>query len=177
MSVIREPMTMKQTMRGFTLIEVLIAMLVMSLGLLGIAATIVTAMHSATSNYLKQQAVQTTYDMADRMRSNFKEASTPNSSNSYIVALTAPAASVPSPDCTATACSAANMAAYDVWQWQTALKNDLPGGLGSISVVPDPTSGMAQVTITVQWSDQPAQATFNAASPPTPVTLSVITQL
>ena len=70
------------------------------------------------------------------------------------------------------------MAAYDVWQWQTALKNDLPGGLGSISVVPDPaTSTMAQVTITVQWSDQPAQATFSAASPVTPVTFSVITQL
>jgi type IV pilus assembly protein PilV len=170
-------MKMKRTHCGFTLIEVMIAMLVMSLGLLGIAATLVTAMHSATSNYLKQQAVQTTYDMADRMRSNFVAASVPNSSNPYIVALTSPAASVPSPDCSATVCSAANMAAYDVWQWQTALKNDLPGGLGSISVVPDPATGVAQVTITVQWSDQPAQATFNAASPVTPVTLSVITQL
>ena len=170
---------MKQTIRGFTLIEVMIAMLVMSLGLLGIAATLVTAMHSATSNYLKQQAVQTTYDMADRMRSNFKAASTPNSSNPYIVALTPPAAGTPSPDCSATTCTPANMAAYDVWQWQTALKNDLPGGLGSISVVPDPaTNTRAQVTITVQWSDQPAQATFNnPATAATPVTFSVITQL
>ncbi len=169
---------MKRTNRGFTLIEVMIAMLVMSLGLLGIAATLVTAMHSATSNYLKQQAVQTAYDMADRMRSNFKAASTPNSSNPYIVAMTPPAAGTPSPDCSAAVCTATNMAAYDVWQWKTSLKNNLPGGLGSISVIPDPaTSTMAQVTITVQWSDQPAQATFSAASPATPATFSVVTQL
>ena len=169
-------MTMKKTSGGFTLIEVMIAMLVLSVGLLGIAATLVTAMHSATSNYLKQQAVQTTYDMADRMRSNLQVASTPNASNPYIVALSAPATSAPSPDCTATVCTAANMAAYDVWQWQTSLKNNLPGGLGSIAVVPDPITGnMAQVTITVQWSDQPAQASFNVAT--TPAKFSVITQL
>ena len=169
---------MMHKIRAFTLIEVMIAMLVMSVGLLGIAATLIAAMHSATSNYLKQQAVQTAYDMADRMRSNFKVASTPNSSNPYIVALAPPAAATPSPDCSSTACTPANMAAYDVWQWQTALKSDLPGGLGSISVTPDPTTGKrAQVTITVQWSDQPAQATFNPVSPAAPASFSVITQL
>lgn len=168
---------MKQTSRGFTLIEVMIAMLVLSLGLLGIAATLVTSLHSATSNLLMQQAVQTTYDMADRMRSNFQAAKTPNGTNPYIVALSAPASSAPSPDCTSTTCTPANMAAYDVWQWQTSLRNSLPDGLGSITVAPDATGTMAVVTINVQWSDQPARSTFNPASPLTPSTFSVITQL
>lgn len=169
-------MKMIKSSRGFTLIEVMIAMLVLSLGLLGVAATLVMAMHSATSSYLRQQAVQATYDMADRMRSNFDVASTPGNTNPYIAALAAPAASAPSPDCTSTSCSAANMAAYDVWQWQTSLKNNLPGGLGSIAVIADPiTNTKAQVTITVQWSDQPAQASFNVAT--APATFSVITQL
>ncbi len=171
-------MTMKKASRGFTLIEVLIAMLVMSLGLLGVAATLVTAMHSANSNYLKQLAVQSTYDMADRMRSNLLAASTPNSGNPYITALSAPSATAPTPNCTATACTTpAAMAAYDVWQWKTALRNDLPEGLGSIAVVAAPTGNKALVTITVRWSDQPARATFNATSALTTSTLSVVTQL
>lgn len=170
-------MTMKNPSHGFTLIEVLIAMLVMSVGLLGVAATLITAMHSANSNYLKQQAVQSTYDMADRMRSNFLAAKTPNTGNPYITSLSAPSATTPSPDCTATACTATAMAAYDVWQWKTALKDSLPGGLGSIAVVRDTTTGKALVTITVQWSDQPARATFTPASALTTATFSVVTQL
>ncbi len=171
-------MTVKKTGRGFTLIEVLIAMLVMSLGLLGVAATLITAMHSSNSNYLKQLAVQSTYDMADRMRSNLLAASMPNSGNPYITALSPPGATAPSPDCTSSACTTpAQMAAYDVWQWKTDLRNNLPEGLGSIAVVADPTDNKALVTITVQWSDQPARATFNAASPVTTSTFSVVTQL
>ncbi len=168
---------MKGEHRGFTLIEVMIAMLVLSLGLLGIAGTLVATLHSATSNYLKQQAVQTSYDIADRMRSNMLVASMPNNSNPYIASLSPPSPTAPTPDCTNTACTAANMATYDVWQWQTNVKDSLPGGLGSIAVKPDPTGNKAVVTITVQWSDQPAQATFNPASPVTNNTLSVITTL
>ncbi|HEV7123778.1 MAG TPA: type IV pilus modification protein PilV [Rhodanobacter sp.] len=168
---------MNRMHRGFTLIEVMIAMLVLSLGLLGIAGTMVASLHSASSNYLKQQAVQTSYDIADRMRSNALVASTPNSTNPYIVSLSAPSATAPASDCASTTCNAMKMAAYDVWQWQTTVKNSLPGGLGSISVAPDLTGNKAVVTITVQWSDQPAQATFNAASTVTNNTLSVITTL
>ncbi|TAL83872.1 MAG: type IV pilus modification protein PilV [Rhodanobacter sp.] len=170
-------MTIKKANRGFTLIEVLIAMLVMSLGLLGVAATLITAMHSANSNYLKQQAVQSTYDMADRMRSNFLVASIPNAGNPYVTGPSAPGATAPTPDCTATACTGSAMAAYDVWQWKEALKNTLPGGLGSITVVPAATGNKALVTITVQWSDQPARATFNPTSAVTTATFSVVTQL
>lgn len=164
--------------RGFTLIEVMIAMLVLSLGMLGIAATLIAALHSSSSNYLSQQAVQSTYDILDRMRSNFNQASIAGTANPYITAATKPSGSAPTPDCTAaTTCTNANMAAYDVWQWQTNLQNSLPGGLGSIAVTGvGPASQTAQVVITVTWSDQPAQATFNPTGPATQ-TYTVVTQL
>lgn len=165
---------MKRNTRGFTLIEVMIAMLVMSLGLLGIAGTLITAVRSSSSNYLKQQAVQYSYDIADRMRSNFDLAKDPTAGNPYITALTAPAAA-PANDCTAANCTPKQMAAYDVWQWKSTLKSNLPGGLGSITVAPGATSPMALVTIVVQWSDQPAQSTFNQTV--TPNTYTVVTAL
>ncbi|MHB1273186.1 MAG: type IV pilus modification protein PilV [Rhodanobacter sp.] len=166
---------MKRTSDGFTLIEVLIAVLILSVGLLGIAGTLLSAMRSSTSNYLKQQAVQHAYDIVDRMHSNLKVAEDPSSGNPYIAALTAPAATIAT-DCTATSCTAAQMAAYDVWQWQTALKNNLPGGLGSIAVAAiGPLNNTAQITVTVQWSDEPAQATFNETAAPN--TYTVVTAL
>lgn len=160
---------MKRITHGFTLIEVMIAMLVMSLGLLGIAGTLLTAVRSSSSNYLKQQAVQYTYDIADRMRSNFVAAKDPTTGNPYIAALTAPAAA-PAKDCTATVCSsAADLAAYDVWQWKSTLKNNLPGGLGSITVAgTGPQSQTALVTVVVQWNDQQTA---------TPNTYTVVTEL
>ena len=168
---------MKRTNYGFTLIEVMIAMLVLSLGLLGIASTLIAALHSSTSNYLQQQAVQSTYDILDRMRSNFAAASTTGTSNPYIAALSAPSTTAPTPDCTATSCGANQMAAYDVWQWQTTIKNSLPGGLGSVAVTPIGLAPQtAQVTITIQWSDQPAQSTFNPTGL-TSRTYTVVTEL
>ena len=165
---------MKRNTHGFTLIEVMIAMLVMSLGMLGIASTLITAVRSASSNYLKQQAVQYTYDIADRMRSNFILAKDPTAANPYITALSAPAAAA-AKDCTAAVCSTAEMAAYDVWQWKSTLKNNLPGGLGSITVAAGPLSGTDLVTVVVQWSDQPAQSTFKQAVAPN--TYTVVTEL
>lgn len=166
---------MKRITHGFTLIEVMIAMLVMSLGLLGIASTLITAVRSSTSNYLKQQAVQYTYDITDRMRSNFNVAKDYTSGNLYITPLTAPAAT-PAKDCTAAVCTAAQMAAYDVWQWKSMLKNNLPGGLGSITVAATgPSNNTALVTVVVQWSDQPAQSTFNQTVAPN--TYTVVTEL
>jgi type IV pilus assembly protein PilV len=150
--------------RGFSLIEVMVAVLVMSLGLLGVASTLIVALHSSGSNYLKQQAVQDSYDIVDRMRANFSAANDSGASNPYITALTAPSASTPSPDCTASVCTSAQMAAYDVWQWKTLLKSTLPDGLGQIAVTPaGPTGNLPKITVTVKWSDQPAQATFNPA--------------
>ena len=56
--------------RGATLIEVLVAILVLSIGLVGLAKLQITAMQGNYSAYLRSQATLLAYDMADRMRTN-----------------------------------------------------------------------------------------------------------
>lgn len=54
--------------RGFTLVEVLITIIIMSIGLLGVAGLQLAAMRSNHSAYLRTQATLAAYDVIDRMR-------------------------------------------------------------------------------------------------------------
>ena len=65
-----------KTNSGFTLIEVLIAMLVLAVGLLGLAGMQATGIRNNLSAYNRSLATQLAYDMADRMRSNVADAGT-----------------------------------------------------------------------------------------------------
>jgi type IV pilus assembly protein PilV len=56
--------------RGFTLLEVLIALLIFSLGLMGLAGLLTTSVKTNHSAYLRTQAIFLAQGMADRMRAN-----------------------------------------------------------------------------------------------------------
>ena len=60
--------------RGATLIEVLVAMLILSVGLLGLAGLQMTALQSNHSAYYRSQATLLAYDIIDRMRANRADA-------------------------------------------------------------------------------------------------------
>ncbi|MCQ4313670.1 type IV pilus modification protein PilV [Stutzerimonas sp. VN223-3] len=60
--------------RGATLIEVLVAMLILSVGLLGLAGMQMTALQSNQSAYYRSQATVLAYDVIDRMRANRSDA-------------------------------------------------------------------------------------------------------
>ena len=55
---------------GFTLLEVLIALLIFSLGLMGLAGLLVVSVQTNHSAYLRTQASFLAQTMADRMRAN-----------------------------------------------------------------------------------------------------------
>jgi len=67
--------------RGFTLVEVLVTVVVISVGLLGIAALQTTSLRSNHESYLRTQATAFADDIIDRIRSNRDDAA------SYAVAL------------------------------------------------------------------------------------------
>ena len=56
--------------RGFTLVEVLVALVVLSIGLLGVAALQLTSLRSNHSSAMRSQATFLAYDIIDRMRAN-----------------------------------------------------------------------------------------------------------
>ena len=125
---------------GFTLIEVLIAMLVLAVGLLGLAGLQATSLGNSQSAYNRNQATQLAYDLADRMRSNKLEVAT------YTTIL--PGAATAKANClTTTGCLPSNMAENDLFEWNKAVRDTLPNGVGTIAVA----AGV--FTITITWDD------------------------
>ena len=131
---------------GFTLIEVLIAMLILAFGLLGLAGLQTTGLRNNLSAYNRSQATQLAYDIADRMRANVADAGTLGAS---VYTTVAPGNAAAQGSCTevANACSAAQMAQQDLFEWNQNLTNILPGGQGTIAVA------ASLFTITVNWDD------------------------
>ena len=59
---------------GFTLLEVLVALVILSIGLLGLAGLQAASLRYNHSSYLRSQATLIAYDIVDRMRANRQEA-------------------------------------------------------------------------------------------------------
>src|SRR3990172_9167298 len=94
---------------GFTLMEVLVAVVVLSIGLLGLANLQTVGMKSNNSAYLRTQATLLAYDIADRMRANIAGVT----ANAYNAISTKPS----DPGCIASDCSPGNLAVSDAFQW------------------------------------------------------------
>lgn len=136
--------------RGFTLIEVLVTVIVLAIGLLGLAGLQLTGLRYNYSAYQRSQATILTNDIVDRMRANRTIAE----SAGYDIALgVMPAAA--SCEGTGASCAPAAMANADLYEWKQALANLLPSGDGSIEL------NGSNFTITIQWDDsrgeEPAQ--------------------
>ncbi|MDH3388779.1 MAG: type IV pilus modification protein PilV [Gammaproteobacteria bacterium] len=142
-------LTQTRTQRGVTLVEAMIALLVISIGLLGIASLQITAMNQNTSSLNHSQAVWITYNMSDRIRANISEFDNYDgidTNNSY------------SQDCMAATCSNAQMRVSDAADWANMIAS-LPGGRGII------TSNVDGLLVTVMWDDNGSGATGTGCDP------------
>jgi type IV pilus assembly protein PilV len=151
--------------RGFTVIEVLIAVVVLAIGLLGVAKLSLVASQANGSAYMQGQAVTLAKAIVDNMRANRGQAVT----GAYNVTFgTTPAAPQ---NCATSVCTPAVTATYDLAQWKTLLAANLPSGDGQVvataSVMPN---GSTEVTalVSVSWNDSVAQWAFGTAATVTP---------
>ena len=151
------------TQKGVILFEVLISLVLFAIGVLGIAGMLLLSNQANNSSFVKQQAVQTIYNIFDRMRGNSAAAISGNYNVSNISSNPS-IPSAPSPTCTTSSCTPAQMAAYDTWYWLANDVSKLPNGSGSITTAPSGTVGNTLVTVTVQWDDSVAQANLGAIS-------------
>ncbi len=118
-----------QHSRGFSLIELLVAVVVLAIGLLGLAALQAGGMRFGHSAYLRSQATVLAYDISDRMRANIAAVLDGN----YDLA----SATEHSACTNTTGCSTANMAENDTFEWRAALGARLPGGEGVVCLDSD----------------------------------------
>jgi type IV pilus assembly protein PilV len=161
---------------GITLIEVLIAVLVLAIGLLGIAGLQTSAMTTNYTSYQYTQASILAQSMLERIRAN--RAAYANGNSYYnLSAGTAPTAGT---DCSSGTCSAQDQANWDMGVWYAQITGNavtnvksltasssggavgiLPSGAGSIVCDnPLPTTAPGKCLITVYW-DPGRSATNN----------------
>ena len=150
MAIVTQPISSgARRASGFTLIEVLISLVVLSVGLLGIGKLVLFSARANDSAYLRGQATELAYEILDNMCANRQIAVTQGYDNALSFVPASPGT------CVTAACSSAVMGAYDVYIWKTRLAS-LPSGQGSVVTTGTPTTA----TITVQWDDAAAQSTF-----------------
>jgi len=147
--------------QGFTLLEVLIAIVVLSFGLLGLAGIQAAGVRNTHSANLRTLAVQQAYDMAERMRANVDGVN----ANAYdAIDSSTPA----DPSCITSGCTAANLAVYDHFAWNTNNGNMLPSGKGTVAAIASTTAPNKAYVITVMWDDYRTGVTgVNCSGDPT----------
>ncbi len=140
--------------RGFSLIEVLIALIIMSVGMLGIASLYVQSMQAGRTSLFRHNAVTLAGDVADRMRAN------PTAGVAY-------AGAGANNNCIAmgTNCSNVQMAAQDILLWQEQADDTLPNG--AVTITFDNTVNPPVYTIAITW-DEPGQSQNYTVATPIP---------
>lgn len=145
----RQTILMKKQGPGFTLLEVLVTVVIFSVGLLGIAGLQMTGMKQTHNSHLRSVATMQAQEMADRMRAN-SAGVLAGHYNSMPASCTA--------DCAASQCTSAQMAEYDMCQWKTAIEgttavpSSLPGAVAILCIDSEPAPADPDTT---NWSSDP----------------------
>lgn len=127
--------------KGFTLVEVLITVVILSIGLLGLAGLQLNSLRNNLGAEQQGKAAQLASDMVDRMRANTDRNNLP-ALNDYTGSEDEETACLSAPGC-----NPLDQAEHDLFEWQRDISNSLPSGQGSIGVAGD------VYTITVEWDN------------------------
>ena len=150
---------------GFTLIEVLVAVVVLAIGLLGLAGLQISSLRGNQSAHSRTQASLIVDDMVERIRAN-RDSAVTYVDGTITYPLNCGATALPNPYCgdrngiPAAACTAVQIAAYDGFVWQCGEDRGDGTTVGSINTVL-PQGGGSVVrpvvggpfTVTVNWTE------------------------
>ncbi len=132
----KQPVSKRTTLRGFSMVEVLVTLFILSVGLLGLATLQTYAFKANNAAVWRSQSASHAYEILERMRVNRDAAIAGN----YDVALGGVGVLV----------AGANVAQIDIFQWRQKLDAVLPGAQGGINC---PVAALGACTVTVRWQD------------------------
>lgn len=165
--------------KGFSLIEVLIALFVLGLGVIGAAGLQLAAIRTSQQSSFQTVAVQLANELADRMRANATQMKLADTANPFLKikynAAVDPNPTAPTLCYTGAAnCTASDLANADIYEWLLRVKNSLPGGRVLVcrdSAPFDSTSksltwtctadANAGLTIKIGWKSKNPDGSFN----------------
>jgi type IV pilus assembly protein PilV len=130
---------------GFTLIEVLVALTVLAVGLLGLGTLMIDGLAGSRIGLQHAEAVVLAADVGERIRANRAGA------DAYALGAGTTVAA-PAFDCSAPGeCSAAQVAARDLYDWQQSVRDALPGAETSIVSSPVGAGPARRYEIAIRW--------------------------
>ena len=134
---------------GFTLLEVMVALVIFSVGLLGLAGIQAIAMQNNNTAYMRTIAMQHAYNMADLIRSSTDFDGDVDSAFDTITTALGAEPTDCIVDDSSTECTTAQMAAFDIYHWKNRLagKQGLPSGRGKVTL----SSGVYEIII--MWDE------------------------
>ena len=129
--------------RGFSLVEVMIALVIMSVGMLGIAGLYVQSLQAGRTSMFRHHAVTLAGDVADRIRAN------PTAAIAYIDPVGA------NNNCVLgdVDCTPGQMAANDVLLWKAQAADTLPGGDVTVVFAAAVGTTPPSYQITISWTE------------------------
>lgn len=149
-----------QRNKGFTLIEVLIALIVLSIGLLGAAGLQAKSQQYSRSAYFNTQSTVLAHDLLERMRANPQGLIVEKVYNN-------PTATKHDSCFTLSGCSVTDMAQNDMYEWRQDALRKLPSGTGVVCIDSTPDDGEpsdvacdntgTQYVVKVWWKNKDAQ--------------------
>lgn len=131
---------------GFTLIEVLVAVALTAIGLLGLASLQITSLGGTQAGSERTQAAMLALDIADRMRHNIATAR----AGGYDLDAGATPQEVTCRTA-ASECTPAQLALADLSEWKALVDATVSGGDASIATSAD--GNLTDVSITIEWVD------------------------
>lgn len=133
---------------GITLLESLVAIVVASLGILGILGVQMRTLTDTQTSVRRAQAIRLIEDLGERMRVN------PNAL-ADVSAYTSGFANEPTPGSCSTGCDRSELAAYDLAVWKQTVKTTLPFGQASIFLAPGETTeaNRRQLGVIISWRE------------------------
>jgi type IV pilus assembly protein PilV len=149
--------------QGYSLVEVLIGILILTVGILGMATMQLSAKRIGFDALQRSIATSLAHDIIERIRSN------PKAVPAYIVNNLGAGSSEPSPNCYSADCSATQLAAHDLWEWEQALIGASEKmGTSSVGGLVNPRACITHfnglITVTIVWKG------FQAIGSPSAIT-------
>lgn len=144
-AVAYSPRGARNNEQGFTLIEILVSVLILSLGVLGLIAMESLALKNNLSAYHRSQATILAYDLVDKMRAN--PAGFRSGGYDSLVGVDYGSDCINfSSSATPRGCNAQQIAQQDIYHWLQSVADVLPAGSAALS------SGTIQA-LTLSWDD------------------------
>lgn len=152
--------------RGTTMLESLVAIVVMALGVLGLLGLQLRTLADTQTGVRRTQAIRLMEDLAERIRTNPRGLSLLDQYTCNWGDGEAPA--LPSTDCMARACSSAELAAHDRSLWLQTVRRTLPLGDAAVFLVADEThaANRRQLGVMISWRENENTTARDAAAAP-----------